>query len=457
MKKTAIWEIEKAVSGELLSGDKNDNICGVSTDSRKISKNDVFFALIGEQHDAHDFITEAISNGARSIVLSDPEAAPRGAAANIVKVSDTTKALQDLARWYVSALGVRNIGITGSTGKTTTKDMLYHICREKYNTGKTAGNFNNHIGLPLSILSFDEGVEIGVLEMGAECLGEIHLLAGIARPEIAVITNIGISHIETFGTRENIFKGKMEITDFFCEKNLLIVNEGSDLLTRRSVSGDYRLTTVGVCGKNNFILSNVEEFGENGIEFTLEHQEKRQRFKLGVPGRHNAVNASLAVAAAAELGIGMEAAARGLEKVVLTEKRLNIKGKDGIKVIDDTYNASPDSMRAAIDVLIATKGMRKVAVLGDMLGLGEKSGFHHEQIGEYIGQKNIDLLLLTGEFTKHTAAKAREIMGEGKVKHICSRSKLEAEIKKLVSPGDVILVKGSRAMAMEQIVRKILE
>ncbi|MCL1982780.1 MAG: UDP-N-acetylmuramoyl-tripeptide--D-alanyl-D-alanine ligase [Clostridiales bacterium] len=457
MKGTAIWQIEKAVSGELICGDRNDIVHGVSTDSREISGGDVFFALVGENHDAHDFIADAVSNGAKSIVVSEESAAPLGAGLNVIKAADTTKALQDLARWYVSELNVKKIGITGSTGKTTTKDLLYYICREKYKTARNTGNLNNHIGLPLTVLSFDEDIEVGVLEMGTECLGEINLLAGIAKPDIAIITNIGISHIETFGSRENILKGKMEITDFFTEDNLLVVNEENDLLTKSNVSGRYRLATVGSSGKSSFILTDIRDFGEDGIEFSLEHMELSHRFKLGVPGRHNAVNASLAIAAAMDLGISMEEAARGLANAVLTEKRLSIKGRDGIKVIDDTYNASPDSMRAALDVLAATKGMRKVAVLGDMFGLGDMSCSCHEQIGEYVGQKGVDLLVLTGEFSKHTAEKANETMGSGAVLHYSSRDGLEAEIKTLVRPGDVVLVKGSRAMAMESVVRKILE
>jgi len=362
-----------------------------------------------------------------------------------------------LAKWYAAELGIKKIGITGSTGKTTTKDILYHIFSEKYKTGKTAGNLNNHIGVPLTILSFDESIEVGIIEMGAEVVGEIHVLADIARPDISIITNIGISHIETFGSRDHIFKGKMQITDFLGEKDLFIVNEESDYLSRERVAGNYRLATIGFSGKSDYILSGITELSEDGVEFVLEYREKSKRFKLNIPGRHNAINAALAIAAAIDMGISMEEAAEGLQKVELTEKRLNMKGKDGLKVIDDTYNASPDSMRAAIDVLVTTKGMRKVAVLADMLGLGEDSTKYHEQIGEYAAQKKIDLLIATGELSKHLYEKAREVMGEDKTMYYSTRGKLESDIKNIVTPGDVILVKGSRAMAMENIVRKILE
>jgi len=457
MKEITIGEIEKAVFGELICGDRSETAKSVSTDSREATAGCIFFALKGDNHDAHDFIPAAAENGAKSFVVSKRMEMPQSGAFNVIKVDDTTKALQDLAKWYVSGLKIKKVGITGSTGKTTTKDMLYHICSEKYKTGKTAGNHNNHIGLPLTILSLEEDMEAAVLEMGAESIGEIHLLADIARPDIAVITNIGVSHIETFGSRENILKGKMEITDFFNEGNLLVANEGSDLLSRENIAGAYRTVMIGASGKSDYILSDITEKNNGGVQFTLEHRENAIRFELETPGRHNAVNAALAIAAAAELGISMEEAREGLKKVELTEKRLSIRGKNGIKVIDDTYNASPDSMRAAIDVLLSTKGMRKVAVLGDMLGLGENSGGYHEQIGEYIAGKDIGLLIAVGERAKDIAGKAADMMGDGKVICYASRSSLEQDIKALVSPGDVILVKGSRAMALENIVNKILE
>ena len=457
MKETAIGRIAEAMSGKLISGCAHTTITGVSTDSRKIGGNDVFFALIGEKYNAHDFLFEAVDNGAKGIVVSEEENLPQVPGLNIIKVSDTAKALQDLAKWYISGLSMKKVGITGSNGKTTTKDMLYQICAEKYKTGKTAGNFNNHIGLPLSLLSFDADVEVGILEMGTERIGEIHLLAEIAKPDIAIITNIGVSHIASFGNRENILKGKMEITDFFNKQNALIVNEENDLLSKENVSGEYRLITVGSSGKSNYILSGIEDLGENGIEFSLEYKEACKRFKLGNPGRHNAVNASLAIAAAMDIGITMEEAERGLNKVSLMGNRLSIKGKDGIKVIDDTYNASPDSMRSAIDLLQATKGMRKIAIIGDMLELGQDSKFYHEQIGGYAAQKNVDLLMFTGEMSLYAAEKAIEEIGENRVIYQKNPRKLEEQVKLIVRPGDVILVKGSRGMAMENIVKLIMD
>ena len=457
MRETAIWQIERAISGELLSGVRDDTVTGVSTDSRRAGRGDVFFALSGKNGDGHDFICGAVQNGAKCVVVSKDNTPVSYAGVSVIKTADTTKALHDFTKWYIADLGIRTIGITGSTGKTTTKDMLYHICCEKYRTGCTIGNLNTHTGLPLTVFSFDAGVEIGVLEMGAEEIGEIHLLADIARPAVSVITNIGVSHIESFGSRENILKGKMEITDFLGENGLLVFNAENDMLTKDNVSGPYRLAAVGSSEESDYILSDVSELGGDGIEFTLSHNGIIKAFRLGIPGRHNAMNASLAIAAAGGVGISMDEAERGLAKAVLSENRLNIREKNGIKVINDTYNASPDSMRAAIGVLLSVSGARKIAVLADMLGLGGESKFYHEQIGEFIAASNIDILISTGKMAKCIAEKAKETMGEDRVVHFDGREQLEAKIRDIASPGDVILVKGSRAMGMESVAGKLLE
>jgi len=457
MKKTTIGQIENAVSGRLTAGDRQDVVSGVSTDSRAIGKGDVFFPLTGARYNAHDFIHEAVDNGAKCVIVSEDRDIPQKPDLNIIKVGDTTKALQDLAKWHASESGIKKIGITGSTGKTTTKDMLYHICAEKYKTGKTAGNFNNEIGLPLTLLSFDEDVEVGVIEMGVEVIGEMHMLADIARPDIAIMTNIGLAHIASFGSRENILKGKLEITDFFNESSLLVVNGDNDLLTKGNVSGGYRLALIGSGGENDFILGNIDDLGEDGVEFTLTYKGESGKYKLTVPGRHNAYNASLAIAAAMDLGISKEEAARGLLKVSLTGNRLRVEEKNGIKIIDDTYNAGPDSMRAAIDFLSKAKGERKIAVIGDMLELGESSIYHHERIGEYAAGKNFDLLMFTGVQTEYAARKAAEIVGNENVIYHKDRQALEEVIMTYLRRGDVVLVKGSRGMAMEHIVQRIPE
>jgi UDP-N-acetylmuramoyl-tripeptide--D-alanyl-D-alanine ligase len=458
MKKLTIEQIVKAVNGELLLGNTKDEISGVSTDSRQVSENDVFFPLIGETHDAHDFIPQALERGCRTMVISrTEEALLQSSDLNLISVMDTTKALQALAAYYLSLFSIQKIGVTGSTGKTSTKEMLYWILSEKYKAARNIGNLNNHIGLPLTVLSLPEDTEIGIFEMGMSELGEIDLLADLVRPDIGVITNIGISHIENLGSRENILKAKLEITNYFTEDSILIVNEDNDFLSKEDVRGNYRVVTTGETGRSSFIISSIVDYGESGIEFTLEHKEELQTFRLNVPGRHNAYNGALAVAAGVCLGVSMKEAAKGLLKLEITDKRLNIKGKNGMKIIDDTYNASPDSMKAAIDVLNATKGFRKIAILADMFELGENSDAFHYEIGKYAAESSVDILIAVGTQAKHIAEGAGEVLEENKVHYYETKELLIKDIGSMISSGDVILLKGSRGMAMDQVVKKIME
>lgn len=460
MKKLRMKEICQELNGKFVLGKEESYIQRVCTDSRNAKEGDLFFPLLGETHDAHKFIPMAIDQGCRDFVVSDQKEImnhPLKEQLTVILVEDTTCGLQKLASYYLSTFDIKKIGVTGSTGKTTTKDMLYYICSEKFKTARNVGNFNNHIGLPLTVLGFEEGTEVGILEMGMSEFGEINLLADIVRPDIGIITNIGTSHIENLGSREGILKAKLEITNFFHENNVLVVNEINDLLTRENTEGVYKRLSVGNNGKSDFIISDITDMGEEGIAFTVEHNLDTQRFELTIPGRHNAINGTLAVAAAMELGITMEEAARGLKKMELTDKRLSIKGKNGIKVIDDTYNASPDSMKAGLDVLMSTKGLRKIAILADMLEMGKESPRYHGEVGEYAASQKVDLLIAVGDNAKYIAESAQKILGEEKVLYYNDKEELMSEIRTMIQLGDIILVKGSRGMAMDQVVKKIME
>lgn len=473
MKNLTIEQITRAVKGELLLGNPKDEITGISTDSRKVVEGEIFFPLIGEQHDAHDFIPQALERGCRTVILSRTtegsslrekfsdynKSADPDRPFHLILVKDTTKALQDLASWYISQFSMIKIGVTGSTGKTTTKEMLYWIFSEKYKTARNQGNLNNHIGLPLTVLSLQEDTEAAIFEMGMSDFGEINLLAELVRPEIGIITNIGISHIENLGSRENILKAKLEIANYFTDDGILIVNEDQELLSMDNVKGNgkYKVITTGETGRSNFIISNIIDFGEEGIEFTIEHKEELQAFRLNIPGRHNAYNGALAVAAAVSCGITMAEAAKGLLKLEITDKRLSIKGKNGMKIIDDTYNASPDSMKAALDVLKATKGFRKIAILADMFELGENTDSFHAEVGKYAAESGVDLFIAVGDHAKHMAEAAEGIIGKNNVYYYKTKELLIHDIGSMISSGDVILLKGSRGMAMDQVVKKIME
>ena len=248
----------------------------------------------------------------------------------------------------------------------------------------------------------------------------------------------------------------MELTNYFGEENTLIVHQDDEFLNKERIQGPYRLVTTGFDGKSDYIISRIDDFGAEGIQFTLEHQGRTQRFSLPVPGRHNAFNGALAVAAGAELGITMEEAARGLAKVQLTDKRLTVRGKNGIKVIDDTYNASPDSMKGAVDVLMHTRGLRSVAILGDMYELGETSREQHSLVGNYAAEKGVQLLVTVGKDARYIAEGAKKA-GMKQVRYFPDKKAFLKEIDSIVDKGDVILVKGSRGMEMEEIVKNIME
>ncbi|MDR2133426.1 MAG: UDP-N-acetylmuramoyl-tripeptide--D-alanyl-D-alanine ligase [Clostridiales Family XIII bacterium] len=457
MMELSFGEIAEAVNGRLIGGDANARVRGVSTDSREaIEKNDLFFPLIGKTHDAHRFIQDATLAGCVNFVVSREDAAPADGSANVILVADTTRALQDLARFCLRRLDLKKLAVTGSTGKTTTKEMLAHICGARYKTAKSPANMNNEIGLPLSILRMEKGAEALVLEMGMYRAGEIDLLADIVRPNVGVITNVGTAHIENFENGDGIRDAKLEISGYMGPRDTLIVNatgDGAAELVARA-AGPYGLIKVGNTGKSDFILSGVKSDNEKGISFFLEHGEEMRRFFLPILGIHNATNAALAVAAASCVGISMEEAAKRLNKFNLSSK---LTGKNGMKVIDDTYNANPDSMRAALDMLETVRGIRKVAVLGDMNELGERSVEYHRQIGAYAAKKGVNLIIAVGEKAAGIAEGAREAKPALDVLHFETKDDAWGEMKGILTAGDVILVKGSRGMAMETLVKRILE
>ena len=464
MRDFTIAEVREAVGGTLLAGSEDGVIRKICTDSRKAEIGDLFFPLIGENNDGHDFLAQVFEKGCRSSIVSDERKVPKrefladGIQPDVILVEDTTKALQDLAQYYLGTLPMKKkIAVTGSVGKTSTRDMMYYIASMKYKTGRNLKNFNNGFGLPLSILEFAPDTEAAVLEMGMDHFGQIEILANLVKPDIALITNIGISHIENLGSREGILKAKMEVTSCFDENSTLVVNSDCDLLCEENVRGNYKLITVGSEEDNCYRVSDVCDFGDKGIKYTLHREDKSYTISLPVPGAHNAVNASLAIAAGEQMGIDIKTAIKGLESAQLTEKRLNIKEKNGIKVIDDTYNACPASVMSAVNTLMQTAGKRKIAIIGDMYELGQETENAHKEVGEFAGRKNPDLLVCIGDFAKGYAEGAAEHMKAEHILYFAEKEDFLEQTERLLAPGDVVLVKASRGMHMEKIVNKILE
>ncbi|MDD2217635.1 MAG: UDP-N-acetylmuramoyl-tripeptide--D-alanyl-D-alanine ligase [Eubacteriales bacterium] len=459
MKKTTIGNIKDILGAELIAGDKENYISGISIDSRQTQSSDIFFAIIGENHDAHDFLDDVFNAGCKAAVVSDREAAlaaVKGRDVCVLLVDNTVKALQSLAKEYLPRFDIKKFAVTGSVGKTSTRDMLAAVMATRYKTVKPEKNYNNEIGLPLTAFLINEDTKAAVFEMGMEREGEIRLLADIVRPHVAVITNVGSAHIETAGSRGAILRAKLEIAEFLTPDDYLVIYEDGDLLKKASAKGNYHIISVGKDGNSDFILSDICNLGEKGVEFTIEHNYKTQRIKLPVPGEHNAYNAALAIAAASCFGVEPDEAAKGLAGMKITDKRLSIKGNHGIKVIDDTYNASPDSMKAGILTLMSIAGLRRVAILGDMFGLGEQSEKYHREVGEFVGESNLDLLITIGSYAQYINEGSLKGMKD-RTKHFNTKGDFIKEIDKIIQKGDVILVKGSRGMKMEQIVKKILE
>lgn len=446
-------EIVKAVNGDVISRGLETKISSVSTDSRKIEKDCIFIALKGENFNGNKYAIDSAKNGATVCIIDEEafelEEIPNHA--TFIKVNDTKEALMNLAMYYRSKLNLKVVGITGSNGKTSTKDMLAAVLSNKYKVFKTIGNFNNEIGLPLMIFKLDDSYDVAVLEMGMSNFGEINNLARISKPEIALITNIGISHIENLQTRQNILKAKMEITNYLNDSDVLVVNSDDDLLCNVKGS-NYKVIKTGI---SNCEFVKVEELSllEQATNISIELGGKRECFELPVPGKHNVDNFLLCVATADLLGVSLKDMKLGLDNLEKTSMRLDIIKNGTFTIINDCYNASPASMKAALEVQRNFKGNRKIAILGTMKELGDKSYEAHKEVGVFAKENGIDLILAYGEYSegyKDGASPVETIV-------FGTKGELIDYIKGNVENGDIILVKASRSMKFEEIVNEIKE
>lgn len=440
-------EMLNAIEGEVIVQKEEINFNKLCIDTRKIEKNNVFLAIKGANFNGNDFVVKALENGASIVIIDEvkfdlKEVQNKG---TIIKVKDTREALLNLAKFYREKLGLKVVGVTGSTGKTSTKDLIAALLSDKYKVFKTKGNFNNDIGLPLMILELTSEFDVAVLEMGMSSLGEIELLASVARPNVAVITNIGLSHIENLKTQENILKAKMEICTFFNKENTLIVNAEDKLLQNIS-SNVFKVKKIGYNHEYDVYASNII-LREDETEFTAHLGSREKTFKLPMAGKHNVLNGMLAIALADGLGVTLDQMAAGVKNLEATSMRLQVIKKDNITIINDCYNASPDSMKSSLDVLNTYTEGRKVAILGDMYELGTKSSEAHTEIGAYAGTKS-DLLVAVGENIENFAAG----FGGNEIKTYKSKQECIDDLKNVISKGDIVLVKASRGMKFEDIV-----
>ena len=439
----------------------------IERDSRKTGKRSIYVALQGEKNDGNIFAKSAYENGCRIFLLSSEKIADEMkrdcSDASVILAKDTLYAIQRLAANYIASLDIKKIAITGSVGKTSTKDMIYKVMSSRYKTVCNHENFNNHIGVPLTAFRVDADTEIGIFEMGMNHKDEIHLLADIIRPQTAVITNVGTSHIGNLGSRDAILAAKLEITDFMDENSTLVYNADNDKLSTISDTdggerrdGGYRRISVGENG--DFLrIKDVKSLGEDGVEFVLETDDEKCAFHVPLPGIHNAWNAALAAACGLLYDIPLQKSAEALESMTGNAVRLNVTDSHGIQVINDTYNASPDSVRAALDVLNDRKGSRYIAVLADMLELGSDSDEYHFEIGKYAAQKGTDIVVAVGENARFIAKGAMECMDSDSVYHFGSVDEFIVKAHEIVKKGDVILVKGSHSMKMDKAAEYLTE
>ena len=439
-----LQEIVKATKGVLLKEADVKEIKAVSTDTRKIEEGTMFIALKGENFNGNNYVLEAFNKGAKIAIVDEVKCDLNELKEDValIKVQNTGRALMDLAKFYREKLGLKVVGITGSAGKTSTKDLVAAVLSDKYKVFKTKGNFNNEIGLPLMILELDSTYDVAILEMGMRGLGQIKELAEIASPDLGIITNIGISHIEILKTRENILKAKMEIATFFDKNNTLV---GS------LPSAEYKIVKTGV-GENFKIGAKNIALEELSSKFTVYDGEKEEEFSLDMPGEHNISNLMLGIAIAKELGVSFEEMKRGLNNIEATSMRLALIKKDGFSILNDCYNSSPVAVKSAIDVMKNIEGKRRIAVLGTMRELGHKSEEAHEEIGKYAKENGIEKVLCFGDFSENI----KEGYGEGCTVYE-NKEELIKDLLNIICDGDIILVKASRSLKFEEITKALLE
>lgn len=421
-------------------------VTGIKRDNRQVECGDLFVAIKGENFDGHNFVTSAAENGAVAALVSEDVKAD----IPCLKVEDTIIGLQKIARGYRDEFAIPVVGITGSVGKTTTKEMIACVLSEKYNTHKTQGNLNNEIGLPFTVLDLNSNHEVAVIEMGMNHFGEISRLTSVAKPNIAVISNIGESHIEFLGSKEGILRAKLEILEGLQEGGVVVLNGDNELLWSQRGKLPFKTIYYGINNEEADIFGKEVESSLSQIKFTV-REIPNAEFTINIGGSHNLQNALAAIAVARELNLTIDEMKRGLAAFKNTGMRQQILEKDGFVIINDCYNANPDSMRASLALLSKRDG-RKIAVLADMLELGEVSKDAHFEIGK-LAAKCTDLVFVTGEMREAVAQGA----DNGRIYTFETAEEMADAVKKELKAGDTVLVKASRGMHLERVVEKIME
>jgi len=452
METLTLAQIAEFAGGNLAAGNREATVSRISTDSRTLQTGDLFVPLRGENFDGHKFIEQAVERGAAGAMVENKWSGNAPENFVLIRVADTLAGYQTLAANYRASLPIKVIAITGSNGKTSTKDFVAATLARKFRVTKTEGNFNNHVGLPQTMLAANRDDEIAVWEIGMNHPGEIAALAKLAAPDVAIITNVGIAHIEFMGSREAIAEEKGALAEAVTANGTLILNAEdafSDAIAKRTGA---KIVLAGI--ENGSVRATDISQHSTGSEFTILEGAHRCRAQLPVPGIHMVQNAMLAVAAGRVFGLSLEECAVGLASTPLTKARLQIREIDGIQFIDDSYNANPDSMKAALRTLVELDADgRRIAVLGEMGELGAESESGHREVGEAAAALRIDELIAVGA-AGAIIARAAEKAGLEKSVAVNSPQEAAELLEKKATAGDLILIKGSRAARMERVLEE---
>ena len=434
-------------------------IKGISIDSRTIKKGELFVAIKGARFDGHDFVPEVIKNGAWGALVDRSELETKYSSLcglrNILPVEDTIFALQELSQMHRKKFAIPVIGITGSNGKTTTKEMLASILKQKGSVLKNEGNLNNHIGVPLTLLKIDARHTSAVVEMGMSALGEIDTLARLVSPDVGVITNIGPAHLEFLGTTDLVAQAKAELLGNLKTDGIAVLNADDRYFTVLRNKYEGRVLSFGIENKADVSASRIQQ-GKDFTDMTIEAADVRVDVRLPAVGKHNVYNALAAAAAATAVGVPLDAVKHGLEDFSPVAMRSELKQVKGRTVLADCYNANPGSVKAALETLISLRAGRKaVAVLGDMLELGDSAADAHREVGRLAAHLGVDVLITMGPLATYINEGALEAgMPKDRVIAAGSHAEAAARLREQSKNGDAVLIKGSRGMKMEKIMEE---
>lgn len=455
MLKATLETIAKIVGGNLVTTSMKDVIVeGVSTDTRDIKLHNLFIPLVGAKYDGHTFAFDAIKKGAIATLWDKNHPTPY-LDAGIIVVDDTLKAYQKLANSYLKATKSKVIGITGSNGKTGTKDILASILEENFRVHKTAKNLNNEIGVPKTIMEMNLDDEAIVLEMGMERFGEISVLTNIANPDIAVITNIGDSHLLELGTKENIARAKFEILEGLKPDGIFIFNNDDDILRKviREYSIPQRVIKIGTREDSDVIIRPIRS-DESGSSFSI----GEYAYSIPFIGKHQIYNVSVAIAIAGLLGMDYASIVKGLSKVKLTGMRMELMHLPSFDILNDCYKSNPQSLMSCIETVYTMKGYKnKILILSDMLELGENEEKLHFNVGEKIDRDRIDYVICVGDLAKEIYNGANRNFNVKNLFYFETKGEVIEKVREIISEDTLIMVKGSRGMKLEEIIEKLKE